>query len=59
MSDINDVRELDTDLVTDDAVRRLVRAMENTPGDALIEPNARLCRRLLVAALKPSKGEGE
>ena len=46
------------DLVTDDAVRRLVRAMENTPGDELIEPNTRLCRRLLAAALQPTKGEG-
>lgn len=50
--------ELATDLVTDDAVRRLVRAMENTPGDDLIEPNTRLCRRLLIAALQPTKGEG-
>lgn len=47
-----------SDPVTDDAVRRLVRAMENTPGDELIEPNTRLCRRLLVAALQPTKGEG-
>lgn len=46
------------DLVTDDAVRRLVRAMENTPGDELIEPNTRLCRRLLAAALQPTNGEG-
>lgn len=50
--------EVAADLVTDDAVRRLVRAMENTPGDELIEPNTRLCRRLLVAAMQPTKGEG-
>lgn len=45
--------------VADEAVRRLVRAMEDTPGDELIEPNTRLCRRLLAAALQPTKGEGE
>ena len=44
---------------TDEAVRRLVRAMENTPGDDLIEPGMKLCRRLLVAALQPTKGEEE
>lgn len=44
--------------ISDEAVRRLVRAMENTPGDDLVEPNARLCRRLLEAALPPAKGEG-
>lgn len=50
--------EVAAGLVTDDAARRLVRAMENTPGDELIEPNTRLCRRLLAAALQPTKGEG-
>lgn len=51
--------EVAADLVAEGAVRRLVRAMENTPGDELIEPNTRLCRRLLAAALQPTKGEGE
>lgn len=48
-----------TPAVTDEAVRRLVRAMENTPGDDLLEPSIKLCRRLLIEALRPTKGEEE